>query len=66
MAVCVLPIPEKVASRIASGQTRNHELGSLKDATQATLPTPDAVTAKILAMLPEPCELVWSISTSFL
>ena len=50
-ALCVPPIPEKVAAWIASGQTRNHELDSSKDAIKATLPTPDAITAEILAML---------------
>jgi len=65
-AVCVPPIPEKVAARIATGRARNHELGSSKDAAKATLPAPDAVTAEILDMLPEPRELVRSISISFL
>lgn len=65
LAVCVPPIPKKVAARIASGRTCNHELDSLKDAIKATLPAPDVITAEILAMLPEPRELVCSISTSF-
>ena len=64
-AVCVPLNPEKVAAQIASSQTCNHELDSSKDAVKAILPAPDAITAEILAMLPEPRKLVCSILTSF-
>jgi hypothetical protein len=56
--VCVPVNPEKEASRLANGRPRPHQDKSSAKALRATNPAPDALTAEVLEMLPDPRHLV--------
>ena len=58
IGVCISPIPSKEAVRANSTRIRAHEEGSSKSSAKAREPTPDAITAEILEMLPTPRQRV--------